>query len=170
MARSNASGEPWTTTSSTAPPSTTSITSPTSCSSTWSTTTTSGLIRPSAAKPPKILPRHSPKQIDQRNSELAQLRANRSNPESRRKTGLLRCLRSSQYRRHSFRRGRLRHLDLRRQDQGRGDREQAETGEHMQHGCEAAPLIKPRHQADRGAGGGETDEIAHRIGARAPFF
>jgi hypothetical protein len=40
----------------------------------------------------------------------------------------------------------------------------------MQHGDEAALLVEPGHQAHRGAGRGEADEISHRISARAPFL
>ena len=40
----------------------------------------------------------------------------------------------------------------------------------MQHGGKTALVIEPRHEANRRAGRGEADEIAHRIGARAPFL
>src|SRR3954469_17491754 len=64
---------------------------------------------------------------------------------------------------------RLGRADLARQDDGGCDREQTKTSEGVQHGDEAALLVEPRDQADRGAGRGEADEIAHGIGARAPF-
>ncbi len=67
-------------TSSKEPPSTTSTTSPTNSSSTSSTTTTSDPIRPSAARHQRTSPPTMHKPFDQRISEHAQLRAQRSNP------------------------------------------------------------------------------------------
>src|SRR5437879_5064973 len=59
--------------------------------------------------------------------------------------------------------------ELPRQDDGGRDHEQAKPGEGLQHSDEAAALIEPGDQADGGTRCGEADEIAHRIGARAPF-
>src|SRR6201746_203920 len=77
-AKSSVSGVPSTMTLSRAPLSTTSITSPMNSSNTSSTTTASDPTKPSEAYLQRNLPPPKPDLIDQRISELAQLRANGS--------------------------------------------------------------------------------------------
>src|SRR5262245_53107001 len=60
--------------------------------------------------------------------------------------------------------------DLPRQDDGGSDHEQAQPGKGLQHSGETAAFIEPGNKADGSTCSREADEVAHRVGARAPFL